>query len=437
MRRRQFFILGAFVCFLLACSFFGYSSFSYGTTSAEAINSPLVHWGVPWPQEGKADYGYPILPGVESFPIYHATPLTGVYSHHSQIGYLQGTFFASWSNQEWGEDGPGQRVLCSLSPDGKKWEDPFVCLPSMGGMRKPERYGRVLTAEAWVVVGGKMYVVADVNDRPGPTNKIEADYETTVGGQKRNIDPLTPLLFGRRVGWGRVARSVAPNGDMGPIFWLVDDPPAPMEGFSQYPDARDPQYREVASQLNHYLANPLHMPAWDFLNHTDSHPHSVDDHEMGEPTTYRRPDGTLVKLSRDGGPAMSHRLYVSLSKDEGKTWTTPVRTDIPDSPSKAVAGTLPDGKIYLIGNQIPESAHGFRDPLVISLSSDGKTFNWAAAIRHGTPPLRFPGHAKGRGFQYPSAIAVGKALWVIYSVNKEDVAVSRVPLEELGSPKVR
>ncbi len=412
---------------LLAWCLGGFPTLSYSQTRT-ASRSP-VHWGVSWPQEGKPDYGYPILPRVESFPIYHATPLTGVYSHHAQIGYFQGTFFASWSNQEWGEDGPGQRVLCSLSPNGKDWKHPFVCLPSMSGMRKPDRYGRVLTAEAWVIVDGKMYVVGGVNDRPGPEHKIESGYETTESGQKR-------MLFDGRVGWGRVARSVGTNGEMGPIFWLVNDPPAPVEGFPKYPDARDPHYREVASRIKRYLANPLHMPAWDFLNHT-TRPRSVDNHQMCEPSVYRRPDGTLVKLSRDCGPNQSHRLYASLSRDEGKTWTTPVRTDIPDSPSKAVSGTLPDGKIYLIGNQIPESAHGFRDPLVISLSPDGKTFDWAAAIRHGTPPLRYPGDHKNRGFQYPSALVEGNALWVIYSINKEDVAISRIPLSELGSPKIK
>jgi hypothetical protein len=424
LRKSKPFRTCAGMALLCVCALCGFSTLGHSQSDAPG-NGP-VHWNVPWPQVGKEAYGYPVLQGVESFPIYHATLLTGVYSHHAQIGHFHGTFFASWSNQEWGEDGPGQRVLCSLSTDGKKWKEPFVCLPSMGDMRKPERYGRVLTAEAWVEVAGKMYVVADVNDKPGPTNKIASGYETTVGGQKR-------MMFDRRVGWGRVARSVARNGDMGPVFWLVDDPPAPMEGFPQYPNASDPEYREIASQIDQDLANPLHMPAWDFLNHTDR-PRSDDNHEMGEPTAYRRPDGVIVKLSRDD---QSHWLYASLSSDGGKTWTTHVRTNIPNSPSKAVAGTLPNGKIYLIGNQIPGGAHNFRDPLVIALSPDGKNFNWAAAIRHGTPPLRHPGLYKDHGFQYPSAMVEGNALWVIYSINKEDVAISRIPLSELGSPQTR
>jgi hypothetical protein len=38
------------------------------------------------------------------------------------------------------------------------------------------------------------------------------------------------------------------------------------------------------------------------------------------------------------------------------------------------------------------------------------------------------------GFQYPSAVVAHDALWVIYSVGKEDVAVSRIPLSELPTP---
>ncbi len=397
----------------------------YGQATQQGSSSP-VRWEVPWPQKGKPVSGYPVLPGVKTYPIYHATLLTGGYSHHSQIAHFRGTFFASWTNQEWDEDGPGQRVLCSISSNGETWRAPFVCFPSLSGMRKRVRFGRVLTSEAWVVVNGKMYAVAGVNDKPGLTDKISAGYETTVSGQKRK-------LIGGRVGWGRIARSVSTNGDLGPIFWLVDDPPPPLPGFQQFPDARDPQYREVASAINKILANPLHMPAWDFLNHT-TRVDAVDGHQMCEPSAYRRPDGVIVKLSRDCARPHSRRLYASLSMNGGRTWTTPVRTNIPDSPSKAVTGTLPNGENYLIGNQVLRHE---RDPLVISLAPNGKVFNWAAAIVHGHPPRRYPGHAKDFGFQYPSAIVVGRALWVIYSINKEDVSIARIPLKELGSSKIR
>ena len=37
------------------------------------------------------------------------------------------------------------------------------------------------------------------------------------------------------------------------------------------------------------------------------------------------------------------------------------------------------------------------------------------------------------GYQYPHSVAVGKYLWVIYSVNKEDIEVARIPVAELES----
>src|SRR5512146_2504460 len=117
---------GAWTClgFILVLGFCWCTTPSYSQTKGESAASPVL-WGVPWPEEGKANYGYPILPGVKTFPIYHATRLTGVYSHHSQIGHFHNTFFASWSNQEWDEDAPGQRVLCSLSSNGRNWKSPF------------------------------------------------------------------------------------------------------------------------------------------------------------------------------------------------------------------------------------------------------------------------------------------------------------------------
>jgi hypothetical protein len=231
-----------------------------------------------------------------------------------------------------------------------------------------------------------------------------------------------------RRGFGRVARQVRPDGSMGEIFWLVGDPPAPVPGFPAYPDLTDSRFTRTGLAIDRLLSDPLHMPAWDFRNRT-AWIQAADGHGMCEPTVYRRPDGVLVKLSRDLD--RSRRLYASLSRDDGFHWEPAVRTDVPDSPSKPFAGTLPDGRVYLIGNQVAQPG---RDPLVLSLSSDGVRFDRAFAIRSGAPPLRREGSAKVVGFQYPSAVVADGALWVIYSVGKEDVDVSRIPLEELPAP---
>jgi len=391
---------------------------------AQLLAQPPVRWGVPWPVEGQPVLGYPLLRGVEHIEIYHATPETGMFSHHAHIAHHRGAFLAFWSNHPTGEDGPGQRLLCSVSRDGRRWAKPFECFPPLGAVRDPSENGRVLTANGWVIVDDTAYAISEVDDRKGKFSRDDITLDPAES------TPQRPYLG--RYGWGRIARSVGADGQLGPLFWLVENPPEPVDGAPRLPDARDPRFRQVARKIRDALSDPRNQPAWDFKDKS-AWTRGDDGHLLCEPTVFRRPDGVLVKLSRDRDREASLRLYVSLSTDGGESWTPAVRTDIPDSPSKSTSAKLSDGRILLIGNQVPPSHRGLRDPLVISLSRDGKTFDWAAAIRHGAPEIRAPGSAKGRGFQYPSAILARDAVWVIYTIGKEDVAVSRIPIAELGT----
>jgi len=376
-----------------------------------------VRWNVPWPQKGKPAQGYPVLEGVAHAELFHATPDDGVYCHHPHVLHHEGTFFAAWSNHRWDEDGPGQRVLFAVSKDGRRWSRFRECFPPVGEVKRWGETGRVLTANGFVVVEGTVYAIAEVHEFFSRSDgSLQARLEERAGRKTR---------YGR-LGWGRLARALKADGSLGPIFWLVDDPPEPHEGAPAFPSAADPRFAEATREISRIKAQPLRMSAWDFRTHTNWTT-AADGHVLCEPTVFRRPDGALVKLGRD--KQGSRRIYAALSRDEGKTWDAAVRTNIPDSPSKAVSGTLPDGRIYLVGNQV---IGGRRDPLVIALSRDGVSFDWAGAIRTGAPKIRHPGRAKGEGFQYPSAVVAGDALWVIYSIGKEDVAMSRIPLASLN-----
>lgn len=342
-------------------------------------------------------------------------------------------FYAAWSSQRFGEDGPGQQVMISLSKDGRTWSKVTQCFASRGMVKPAEEMGRVLTANGWALVDGALYCIAEVHDNIGFVS-IDG---TEVGPERKGR-----LRRRARRGYGRLARCVSPEGKLGPIFWLVDDPPAPLPSFARLPDAGDAQFAKLAQQIIGALDEPLNMPNWNFrvANEAqqvmaDVYVKAVDGHSLCEPSTYRRPDGVLVRVYRDHHP--THRLYASLSRDAGETWTVPVRTDVPDSPSRTAVGSLPDGTVFLAGNQLSEPfnqarrPHYTRDPLTLALSTDGVAFDRAVAVRSGSPKIRLPGKGKGRGYQYPSAVVVADAIWIMYSVGKEDVAVSRVPLASL------
>jgi hypothetical protein len=140
---------------------------------------------------------------------------------------------------------------------------------------------------------------------------------------------------------------------------------------------------------------------------------------------FHRKDGALVGICKKG--------WVTVSTDDGDTWSQPV------IPPSLVTGTgkvwgqrTPDGR-YALGYN-PD--HKNRFPLVMVTSDDGVTFR-GMRVMHGELPLqRYVGLDKNVGPQYVRGISEWSsdgswkddAMWVAYSVNKEDIWVSRIPL---------
>jgi len=138
-----------------------------------------------------------------------------------------------------------------------------------------------------------------------------------------------------------------------------------------------------------------------------------------EPSIYQQKDGTLVMVFRD--QTSTYRKMVSMSHDQGQTWSEPITTNIPDARVKQSAGNLPNGTAFLAGN--PTGAKR-RYPLVLLLSKDGILFDKALLLRSGGSDLqsqRYPGKAKTLGYSYPKSMIYNGKLYICYSTNKEDV----------------
>jgi len=184
---------------------------------------------------------------------------------------------------------------------------------------------------------------------------------------------------------------------------------------------------------------------------------AADGQRLIEPSpAYRLKDSTLVRFWRNYGNTKRDlfiwRLYVSLSRDDGITWSTPERTAIPANSTLPAVGTLPDGRVFLIHNPYTHSDDfwqgadadllataspaekygGARKVLTLSLSADGLHFNQAWTIRVLETPPRSEGHSK-RHFDAanPAAMVVGDDLFIVHSLNKEDIELCRVHLPDL------
>jgi predicted neuraminidase len=124
-----------------------------------------------------------------------------------------------------------------------------------------------------------------------------------------------------------------------------------------------------------------------------------------QPSIARRADGTLVAYMRDNGPA-PQRLHVSTSRDQGLTWS-PVRdSELPNPGSGADIVTLRNGHWVLAYNDTEEGRHS----LALSLSTDeGRTWSHTRHLESG-PPGQSPSAA------YPSIIQGADGnIHVVYS----------------------
>ncbi|MBL8229960.1 MAG: exo-alpha-sialidase [Bryobacterales bacterium] len=309
------------------------------------------------------------------------------FNLHSYLARFGGKFWAVWSSGHVDEDSPTQLIRYATSTDGHTWSESRILADDPDGPNGPGSW----IARGIFVQDGKLVAY----------NAYREDTKNLVRGTE-----IWPKLKLFRFDW---------NGSV----WLkqrvvVDNcmsnyPPRPVAG-RLLMTCRD-SYMKMYTALSSDLTDTK----WTLTPLPGERPHDA----MSEPSWYVDPDGAVHMFFRDG--YRSKFLYRSVSRDNGRTWPAPVRTNYPDAGSKNFAGRLSNGWYYLINNVDPNS----RDPLGISFSRDGWTFSRPMALRANAPKQRFPGRAKITfSFQYPHAIEHNGSLWVIYSTNKEDIEIS-------------
>jgi hypothetical protein len=320
------------------------------------------------------------------------------FNLHSYIAWYEGKFWAIWSTGRVNEDSGQQRIDYATSVDGHHWSHERVLVDDPDGAEGPALW----IARGVFTQSGHLYALAAYS---GGTWQ--------VGDRRESWHDLKLVRFE----WdGHSWRKVGT---------LLDDC---MNNFPPraFGDHLFMTCRDSFAVMHTAVSKDLSAAHWSVLKVAGEAP----DDRMSEPSWYVDPQGTGHLIFRDARG--SKYLYHSISRDQGKTWTAPVRTDYPDATSKNFSGRLSNGWYFLINN--PNQKR--RDPLAISFSRDGWTFSRPMALRKDAPALRFAGKHKGSGsFQYPHAIEHGGSLWVIYSTNKEDIQISEYRLSDFHLPK--
>ena len=138
---------------------------------------------------------------------------------------------------------------------------------------------------------------------------------------------------------------------------------------------------------------------------------------------YRLPNGHVVGLWKSA--------LTSISKDEGKTWSyNPLRAPgFVNSNAKIWGQKTTDGKYATVYN--PSE---FRWPLALSVSDNGLQYKNLLLVNGEITSMRYGGAYKSYGPQYVRGIQEmdgtppGGNMWVTYSMNKEDMWVSKISI---------
>lgn len=149
-----------------------------------------------------------------------------------------------------------------------------------------------------------------------------------------------------------------------------------------------------------------------------------------EPVIWVRPDASLVGLFRDNGG--SQRIFHATSKDSGRTWTQPARSNFPNATSKLYPMQTSRGYRVLVSNANPGVG---RRELHLSVSPDGRKFTRMALLDVPTPPrpeseatvwLKF--RSGIASLQYPHVIEHDGNLLIAFSRLKKQTELLVVPL---------
>lgn len=389
-------------------------------STAFAAEDPIRIEG---PEQGRLDVakingGLPPLPGVTSYEVFRAAPDSYTYNHHVDLAAWKGRLYLGWNSCQKDEDAWPSREVYSTSADGKTWDAPKELFPQ--GLSTPIR----------------MFFFHAPNGRMLAIAGLRMSHDRLV---ERNKGPVIGREIHADHSLGEVFLLVPPKDDAEPTTDLSTPPP--------FRDAKDAGFVEACQQL---LANRPFLEQQDYGTalgerrmkwHDPAQWTEIDERTRARAdffgkgfSFFHRRDGVLVGIGKLG--------FVTVSTDEGETWSPPARpTSLVTGGAKVWGQRTSDGRYALVYNPHPSE----RFPLIVVHGDDGVTFSGMRVVFGEKPPLRHPGQHKVPGPQYVRGLSEWSndgswkddAMWICYSVNKEDIWVSRIPVPIGGTPTAR
>ena len=248
-------------------------------------------------------------------------------------------------------------------------------------------------------------------------------------------------------GLGRVVREVYADGTFGPIHFIRYNRHAGFDekntSYPFYKNSKDKGFRQACEAL---LANPLMTLQWWEEDRGQDGFFAIDPSNVADAAQfsakvvtsagagkafcyYHRADGQVVGLWKN--------QYGALSPDDGKTWSTITQNkSLWTCGAKTWGQKTKDGRYAIVHNQSATRRNRF--PMVVMTGADGHIFDQMFCLGGDIPLRRYRGIHKNIGTQYFRGIVEGNGnpsgdeMWLVYSMNKEDLWISRVTVPIVG-----
>jgi hypothetical protein len=374
-------------------------------------------------QTFRANRKYPVEPGSAGW----------TYNHQPYLAYWNERFYLQYLSGLVQEHEPPTRLMLQKSTDGLTWSDPEILFPEYP-LPDIEFDGEKIAAGTKAVMHQRMGFYN------APNGRLLAS-----GFYGYSATPRRSPNAGN--GIGRVVREILEDGSFGPVYFIRYNRHA---GWNEsntslpfYTESPDREFLEACEAL---LADKLVTLQWWEEDRGDDGFYPIDPSEVqdGEYFSaritssagagkafmyYKRPDDVIVGLWKN--------QYSALSDDDGKTWTPITRsTTLWTSGAKTWGQRTPDGRYVIVHNQSATRRNRF--PMAALVGDDGHTFDRLYNLSGEVPPRRYKGLWKNPGRQYFRGIYPGNGtppgnfLWMTYSVNKEDIWISRTQIPITG-----
>jgi hypothetical protein len=371
-------------------------------SSASSADAPLKFTD-PTPVTSAADGGLRPAVGVHLQQVFranrtrsaHADGLTHTYLHAPMLAWWNGKFHLEYLSGPRDEHESPCVTSLTTSADGLTWSAPRVIFPPF---KLPDGTQTIAHQRMgfYVAPNGRLLVLSFYGKAPSPNDGT---------------------------GIGRAVREIHSDDSLGPIHFIKLNSKPPFPGFiPPYPLYSHSPDRGFTAACEALLNNRLMTAQW---WEEDSLDESGFYRIKGKALSYvHRPDGSVLGIWKNALVATTH--------DEGLTWTTKVfAPQLANNSSKYWLQRTPDDRYALFFNPTQRLRH----PLAVATSADGTSFGDLLAVHGELPDQRFGGAYKNMGPQYVRGIVEGNglppdhrhAVWITYSVNKEDIWVARVP----------